>query len=76
MDKRSCKRCGESWVPRKEITISCPRCRSRKWEELEIKRKTRVDHVVALIYKLDHRQRLELLRWLGDHIERIQGIPT
>jgi rubrerythrin len=28
----TCLRCGYSWVPRKEKPVSCPECKTRKWD--------------------------------------------
>ena len=28
-----CKRCGHTWIPRKEKPITCPKCRSPYWDK-------------------------------------------
>ena len=33
LDALTCKRCGATWVPRKEEPIQCPRCKSLAWDD-------------------------------------------
>ena len=35
---RECKRCGWKWIPRKEKTVTCPKCKSAYWD-IEKKKK-------------------------------------
>jgi len=31
IQRRGCKRCGWTWVPRVEVQVVCPRCKSPYW---------------------------------------------
>lgn len=33
LQKKTCKRCGHAWQPRKENILRCPRCKSPYWDK-------------------------------------------
>lgn len=33
LPKLTCRRCGHSWVPRREDVRMCPKCGSVRWDE-------------------------------------------
>jgi len=39
LQKLKCKRCGYSWIPRKDEVRLCPRCRSPYWDREKGERK-------------------------------------
>lgn len=28
----TCRRCGHTWVPRKDVVYECPKCKSARWD--------------------------------------------
>ena len=39
--KCMCERCGHMWVPRNEVVVVCPKCKSYKWNEPKNKKEER-----------------------------------
>jgi len=35
--KLKCKRCNHKWVPKQEIILVCPKCKSPYWDKEKIK---------------------------------------